>query len=103
VEYIAKAGYTPLIVWVQTESIEAKRRALKKYPQGSELSAKAFEEALKTFETPVAKEQATVISGKHTYATQLRVVLRQLASERPALKPRPIRRPPVHAKRTNIQ
>lgn len=103
VEHIVKAGYTPLIVWVQTESVEAKRRALKKHPKGSGLSSQDFDSAVSSFQTPIAKEHATVISGKHTYATQLRVILKQLSSERPDLKLTPSRRPSPHAKRTMLQ
>ena len=80
---VKKAGYRPLIVWVQTEPYEAKRRALKAKPTGSGLSDSAFETAIQDFQPPVALDKATVISGKHTYATQLKVVLKQLAGSRP--------------------
>lgn len=77
---VMKAGYRPLVVWVQTDTAEAKRRALKEYPTGSGLSSSEFDTAVSAFQPPVAQEKAVVISGKHTYATQLKIVLKQLAS-----------------------
>lgn len=80
---VRKAGYRPLIVWVQTEPHEAKRRASKAKPAGSGLTGAEFDSAVLTFQPPIAQDKATVISGKHTYATQLKVVLKQLAGSRP--------------------
>jgi len=76
---IIKSGYRPLIVWVQTDPTEAKRRATKKQKDESQLSPEDFDEALKIFENPLANEKPVVISGKHTYTTQLRIVLKRLA------------------------
>ena len=84
IRQVVKAGYKPLIVWVQTESLESKRRALKKMPAGSGLLSDEFDEIVKKFEAPVPKDSPIVISGKHTYATQLKVVLKHLAGARPA-------------------
>ena len=80
VRQVMKAGYRPLMVWVQTDSVEAKRRALKDYPAGSGLSASDFDAAVAAFQAPTDQEKAIVISGKHTYATQLKIVLKQIAS-----------------------
>jgi gluconate kinase len=80
---ITKAGFRPLVVWVQTESLEAKRRAMKAQPNGSGLSEEEFDDIYTNFQPPLAQEKAIVISGKHTYATQLKVVLKQLAGSRP--------------------
>ncbi len=77
---LTAAGFAPLTVWVQTDTNEARRRAVKPYPQGSGLSDDAFLSKVKSFQAPVAQEKPVVISGKHTYATQLKVVLRQLAA-----------------------
>lgn len=76
-----KAGYKPLIVWVQTDANEAHRRATKEYPKGSGITTDEFDSSLKDFQAPVELERAVVISGKHTYTTQVKVVLKQLASE----------------------
>lgn len=83
IKTVTKAGFRPLLVWVQTESLEAKRRALKPLPAGSGLSNEQFDDLFNTFSAPTVNEKAVVISGKHTYATQLKIVLKQLASERP--------------------
>ena len=101
IKKIIKAGYKPLVVWVQTESVEAKRRATRT-TTGSKISTQAFDAALSAFEPPVTREAAIVISGKHTYASQLKVVLKQLASERPEAKPRPERSRPL-PRRTLLQ
>lgn len=88
IKRIVAAGYQPLLVWVQTESIEAKRRATKKQPDNSELSGESFESAIKHFTPPSVQEKALVISGKHTYASQLKIVLKRLAGEgRPVVEP----------------
>ncbi len=76
---ITAAGYKPLLVWVQTDTSEAHRRATKQHPVGSGLSSDQFDQAVKAFQPPHIQEKAIVISGKHTYATQLKVVLKQIA------------------------
>jgi predicted kinase len=80
---VTKAGYRPLIVWVQTEPVEAKRRAMKPRPIGSGLTDSEFDSHVRAFAAPLPQEKPTVISGKHTYATQIKVVLKQLAGSRP--------------------
>lgn len=93
---LQKEGYKILTVWVQTDTNEAKRRALKKYPQGSGLTSDEFDAAVTAFQAPVEQEKPVVISGKHTYATQLKGVLRQIAAvvpraASPPVSPRPAR------------
>lgn len=85
VKQVSQTGYKPLIVWVQTESVEAKRRATKKQAETIALTPTQFDAHIKKFQPPVALERAVVISGKHTYTTQLKVVLKHLASPRPEL------------------
>jgi len=74
-----KAGYQTLLVWVQTEQLEARRRAMRRQQEGRPLSADEFENALAYFQAPEANEKPVVISGRHTYATQLKTVLKNLA------------------------
>ena len=81
---VTKAGYKPLVVWVQTEPYEAKRRSLKPQPHGAGLADQEFDALYNAFNAPTPQEKAVVISGKHTYATQLKVVLKQLAGSRPS-------------------
>ncbi|MEO6109973.1 MAG: AAA family ATPase [Candidatus Saccharimonadales bacterium] len=84
------AGYVPLIVWVQTESLEAKRRATRKQKDAIALTEEEFDAAIRRFTPPSVQEKAIVISGKHTYASQLKIVLKRLAGEqRPELPPEP--------------
>ena len=98
-----KAGYTPLLLWVQTDPVEARRRALKPLPTGSGMTHELFDDALRLFEQPDEKEHAVVISGRHTYASQLKIVLSQLSKERPVRPLVPPRPSPSRAPRARIQ
>ncbi len=80
VRKLVKFGYRPLIVWVQTDTNEAHRRATKPYPRGSGLHSDDFDALLDHFDPPGEKEKMVVISGKHTYASQLKIILKQLAT-----------------------
>lgn len=81
IKRIEKAGYKPLLVWVQTESVEAKRRATKR---GGDYAPDVYDHVVKQFQPPQSNEQPVVISGKHTYASQVKMVLRHLAGTREA-------------------
>lgn len=76
-----KAGYRSLLVWVQTDANEAHRRATKDYPKGSGVTSDEFDVLVKEFQAPIEQEKAVVISGKHTYTTQVKIILKQLASD----------------------
>jgi predicted kinase len=76
------AGYTALFIWVQTESIAAKSRSSKRTHHNGGLSDDQFETMIKHFSAPHASEQAVVISGKHTYPSQLKIVLKRLVEPR---------------------
>lgn len=88
---VAKEGYSSLRVWVQTDPVEAKRRSTKQQPHAHVLTNKEFDVAFRQFENPSEKEKPVVISGKHTYPTQLKAVLKRLSvtTSRPALQPKP--------------
>lgn len=88
-KYIETKGYRPMFVWVQTEMTEASRRATKAYPAGSGLKPVEFEKACSSFQPLDDKEKYVVLSGKHTYPTQLKAVLKQIALERPDLASTP--------------
>lgn len=94
VKELSGAGYQPLFVWVQTESAEAERRATRRR-DGLRISEEEFEKAVKRFSVPTANEKMVVISGKHTYTSQLKIVLKHLAGPRPETppseRPRPTR------------
>ncbi len=76
------AGYEALFIWVQTESSTAQLRVKKVIKGKITLSPKLFDSALKHFSAPHANEKAVVISGKHTYTSQLRIVLKRLVEPR---------------------
>jgi len=75
-------GYEPLFIWVQTESLTAKKRAVKPVAGKPIIDARQFDVILKQFSTPHHVERAVVISGKHTYASQLKIVLKHLSKSR---------------------
>lgn len=80
------AGYETLFVWVQTESLAAKNRVTKAIKnQVPNMTVDQFTAALKHFSPPHSVEKAVVISGKHTHASQLKVVLGRLVETRASL------------------
>jgi len=82
------AGYETLFVWVQTEPVTAQARAVHGVRGGKNttISQDTFEQAVKQFSGPATTEKFVVISGKHTYATQAKVILKRLVE--PALDTR---------------
>ncbi|RWZ78720.1 MAG: hypothetical protein EOT05_03155 [Candidatus Microsaccharimonas sossegonensis] len=87
---LTKAGYKPLLVWVQTDPSESKHRATKKQRGVSSLTSKQFDAAYTKFQHPSEIEKPVVISGKHTYPTQLKTVLRRLSTTRPQISQNPL-------------
>ncbi len=77
----ASAGYTSLFIWAQTDLETAKTRFIKENKKlGRHITANQYAAIIKDFTVPVQKEHPTVvISGKHTYATQAKAVLKNLA------------------------
>lgn len=71
-------GYEPLFVWVQTDNATAMQRAAK----SSGHTAESFEAHVKRFSAPHLAEKPVVISGKHTYATQAKIILKRLSAPR---------------------
>lgn len=78
------AGYETLFIWVQTDPATAKQRATKetKGKPSPVLSVEEYDRQVKRFVAPNAIEQSIVISGKHTYATQAKIVLKRLSAPR---------------------
>lgn len=74
---IRHAGYEPLFVWVQTDDATSRNRAVK-----NGMPAALHTAALKRFTPLKDTDPFVVISGKHTYASQLKIVLRRLSGER---------------------
>lgn len=86
-------GYQPMLVWVQTDASTSLGRSLK----ANSLTREEFASITKDFSPPHPDEKPIVISGKHTYSSQARVVLAQLARDaRPDTAATvPERRPPA--------
>ncbi|MBC7943223.1 AAA family ATPase [Candidatus Saccharibacteria bacterium] len=96
------AGYTPLFVWVQTESSTARLRVTKAVKGKSTITENQFDIALRRFTSPNASEKAVVISGKHTYASQLKIVLKRLVEPRVEILEKQIHAPRATENRTII-
>ena len=77
------AGYDPLFVWVQTEVYDAQKRALRPNDGRIALTETQFAARIKQFSPPHPTERAVVISGKHTYNTQLKAVLKCIVTPTP--------------------
>lgn len=77
-----KFGYEPLYVWVQTDQVTAQKRAIKPVVGKQIINAAQFDTKLKRFCPPEKTRNFIVISGKHTYASQLKIVLKYLAEPR---------------------
>lgn len=99
--------YTVLLVWVQTDPATAKSRALHQ-PAKNEtrraLNSAEYETYVKRFAPPATIEKPVVISGKHTYATQAKVVLKKLTEPRAAISMHttpPVRPPEQNQSRRN--
>lgn len=100
---LRQKGYQPLIVWIQTDEPTAYQRSRK------HMSDDEYVRRQRTFSPPHAVEHALVISGKHTYASQAKVILNYLArqngrTETPLETPaRPEPRPAGPPSRITIQ
>lgn len=102
IRIVKRAGYDVLLIWVQTDLNTCRLRALKRNPHKTDdqynrsLPQPVFDNLIKTFGPPSVRENYIVISGKHTYATQARVVLRKLAAPRAeVVQKAPLRQIPV--------
>ncbi len=80
--------YGLLTVWVQTDNESAKTRATKRSKRrdgdkfNHSLSADQFAGYAKRINPPDLKENHVVISGKHTFASQAKAVLKKIVSPR---------------------
>lgn len=85
-----KSEYEAPVVWVQTDIATCRTRALKRNPEkraddkfSPSLSEQSFDAMSRRFTEPT-HEKHVVISGKHAYGTQAKMVLRKLIAEREA-------------------
>ena len=78
-----RAGYETLIVWVQTDPATAKNRSTRGTKENpNTTTVESFDRAVKRFTPPSALEKPIVISGKHTFATQAKIILKRLTEPR---------------------
>lgn len=94
------AGYRVLLVWVQIDPATAKNRSLKqaKSDHNHTMTSDEYDRIAKRFTPPNTSENAIVVSGKHTYASQAKVVLKRLSQPRAAISSHDT--PPVRPERT---
>ncbi len=90
-------GYEPLLVWVQTDTATAQYRNKKKQ------TPEAYDVQMKRFSPPHEAEEPVVISGKHTYATQARAVLKRLTGERAHVSSSPVAPPPARSTSIDVR
>lgn len=76
-EILRAAGYTPTLIWMQTD-VSTIRMRLKNKLKSVEKAKSVYDSRIKTLEAPSDAESPIVLSGKHTYHTQLKQVLTQL-------------------------
>lgn len=101
----AKAkGYDVLLIWVQTDATTAQYRSMKRSSRREDdkynvaLTSEEYDRQARRFYAPIASESVVVVSGKHTYATQARIVLKKLVAPRAEdIKARSIVGRPGHA------
>lgn len=74
-------GYETIFIWAQIDQLTAKQRSMNLKSKNS-ISADQFDRLIKNFTAPSNNENTLVISGKHTYASQAKVVLRRLSASR---------------------
>ena len=75
---LRRAGYNPSLVWIQTD-VNTIRQRLKLKNRSAAKAKVEYENRISRMEAPSEVEAPIVLSGKHTFETQLRHVLTQLA------------------------
>ncbi len=74
---LRNAGYSSSLVWIQTD-VGTIRSRLKARLKSVSAAKNVYEEKLELLEAPTDFENPIVLSGKHTFETQLRHVLSQI-------------------------
>ncbi len=77
VDILRAAGYSPTLIWIQTD-VSTIRSRLKNRLRSVEKAKVVYDSRIKALEAPSDAETPIVLSGKHTYHTQLKQVLTQL-------------------------
>ncbi len=76
-QILRDANYEPSLIWIQTDSSTTKQRMKMRLKSVSKAKTE-YDARMKLLEAPSDKEPAIVISGRHTFETQLKHVLTQL-------------------------
>lgn len=83
-----KHGYGKMVVWVQTDEPTCVARSMKRSSKrktdelNASMNLDTFERYKKQLSQPSPTENVVVISGKHTFPTQARVILKKLVTPR---------------------
>lgn len=86
-----KNDYGTLTIWIQTDPESAQYRVLNRNKRRDgdkynvRMSAEQFKKHAQRINPPAVRELYTVISGKHTFATQAKVVLKKIVTPRDAI------------------
>ncbi|MBQ2695146.1 ATP-binding protein [Candidatus Saccharibacteria bacterium] len=75
---LREAGYTPSLVWIQTDLATIRLRLKQRYKSVSK-AKDAYDDLMAGLEAPADFEKPIILSGKHTFETQARHVLAGLA------------------------
>lgn len=93
-KWARQLGYQPLFIWAQVDQATSRDRTAK----SKIMSQTDFEQANRTFSAPHPDEKAIVISGKHTFASQAKVVLAHLSQETRSDTPLVVQQPHTPAR-----
>lgn len=75
---LRKNGYTPSLIWIQTDVATIRSRLKSKFKSVSK-AKKFYDTAVSEMEAPSDSEHAIILSGKHTFETQTKHVVTGLA------------------------
>lgn len=84
-------GYKTRMVWVQSDYVTTSSRLAKRLKTTED--DPRIEQIFRKFVSPTEKDKAIVISGRHTFATQARGVLKKLVEPRTVAAVQPPQRP----------
>ena len=79
-DFAKKNGYKVLFVWVQTDEAVAKTR----WHKTNQANNASYQNLINDFSAPHISENQIIISGRHTYNTQVRTILKYLSPKTPS-------------------
>lgn len=98
------AGYNVLFVWVQADETTARARSIKRSSKNEDdafnraLSHEEFDYQLRKFTAPTEFEKYVVISGRHNFPSQAKIVLKKLVVPYSEPKLEPVKQPKPQGK-----